>query len=182
MLGTHSLLLPRLGNHRKQLPKCLNRIMALAPIRLWRDVRLGPHAHLAPWTSGSEDPWRDREWLRSGWGSAVLLAWKMVTLDSRLSCAVHNAEAAAKKLRHTHYLEAYVEVDAKRRRLASQHRHRTECLLRVQVRPSDHQGLIPLISAQSQSTRLWAHRDHNCVASLANKIELDCATSVTLAK
>ena len=91
--------------------------MALAPIRFWRDVRLGPDASLGQWTSVSEDPWRDREWLRSGWGSAVLLAWKMVTLDSRLSCAVHNAEAAAKKLWHTHYLEAYFERDAKRRRL-----------------------------------------------------------------
>ena len=41
---------------------------------------------------------------------------EIVTLDTRVSLALHNAVAAAQKLRRKNYLDAYFEVQAKRRR------------------------------------------------------------------
>jgi hypothetical protein len=86
-------------------------------LEFWHGTRLGPSASLGQWTSASEDPWRDSHWLKSGFGNAVLIAWRMVVLDSKLLCAVVNAETAAEKLRHTDHMEAHHWGVAKRRRL-----------------------------------------------------------------
>ena len=94
-------------------------------IEFWHGTRLNPSASLGQWTSASEDPWRDSHWLRSGFGNAVLIAWRMVVLDSKLLCAVLNAETAAEKLRHTDYMEAHHWGVAKRRRLGTPHIHHT---------------------------------------------------------
>ena len=55
----------------------------------------------------------------------MLIAWRMVVMDQKLLCAVHNAKTAAEKLRHTDYMEAHHWGVAKRRRFGTPHIHHT---------------------------------------------------------
>ena len=91
----------------------------------WPGTRLGPSTSLGLWTSASEDPWRDQHWLHSGFGLAVLSAWRMVVMEQKYSCAIYNARTAAEKLRQTDRMEARHWGATKKRRTNALHNNNT---------------------------------------------------------
>ena len=91
----------------------------------WHGTRLGPSTSLGRWASESEDPWRDYHWLHSGYGVAVLSAWRMLVMEQKYSCAIYNARTAAEKLRQADRMEAHHWGTIKKRRTTALHNSST---------------------------------------------------------
>ena len=95
--------------------------MPLAPLRFWHGTAhghglIGPSTNLGLWHAASDEPKVDMRWLKSGWGHAVLHAWKLEVVNAKLLLAVHNAEVFAETLKYSYNNEAYFTREFKRRR------------------------------------------------------------------